>query len=574
MAKNNKWDSIEWLGTLIFPPEYERHGFKVSGMGPFDADVEERLYHFAGKIDTEYMSNALFIKNFHGSLLEVLPEKYAKLEFPKDFMPYLREVKSFIDAKKEEAKTKEAKDAKKHEKAQAEELKSLNGFIILNGDTQPLATFAIEPPGILITRGDDKRIGCWKYRVRPEDVTINATKGKGPTPPAGHHWKAVTENKGALWCAHYFVKFYGFKERLPKKVLLGATSVVTKDREQDKYEKARQLILKWDEIEAHIMKGLKSTDPKTKLTATVVYLVQQTGCRIGGEKDLDVVADTVGISTLRKEHVSLSGHTLTLEFLGKDSVLYKNTLPICKEAAEVIMERLKVADDKTEIFEGVTSVNASDFLRDVVPKASIKTFRTAYGTKLLCEELQKHDFSDPSMTVTQKLHIYDLCNLAVAKKLNHKKTPPKNFDEKTKVMEERLTTKEQAVGDLEKKLTEDLKALLKQVQIAKETFTGNHLKKTLEKYDEKKHKLTVRLDNAREQIEQRKTRLQFREETKEVAIGTSRSSYSSPRIAYSWCKDTGVSIDKVYSKSAIGKMAWAEDTERSYWRKFPSVKAN
>ena len=568
---DEKWDSIEWIGTLQFPAEYEPKRYQVPGFGPFEADLEERLYHFAGKLGTDYVKNPIFMKNFKASIAGLIPAGYEKMQFPSDYMPYLSAIKRQIEEAKAVAKVDAAADRKRR-KARNDELKAANGTILFNGEAQALASFAIEPPGILMTRGDDKRLGCWKYRVRPEDVTVNASKGKGPKPPAGHKWAAVVENKNAIWMAHYFVKIHGFEEDLPKKVLLHAASVVTKDREQEKYEKARQLILKWDEIQQLIMRSFKSDNRKTRLTAAVTYLVQITGCRIGGEKDLDVVADTVGIATLRKEHVSLSGNSLTLDFLGKDSVRYVNTIEVCPDAAKIISERLTAIGDKDRVFQGVTSVDASDFLRQVVPDASIKTFRTAYGTKLLCEELQKNDLSDKSLTVSQKLQVYDRCNLAVAKKLNHKKTPPKNFDETTESLEDALRMSEEALKDFQRKLSGDMKKLLEQIKIAKETFTGEHLAKCLEKYDEKKKRLAEKLEEAKERVAQRKAKLEFRKETKEVAINTSRSSYSSPRIAYSWCKDVGVPIDKIYSKAAIGKMSWAEGTAKDYWKKFPNVR--
>lgn len=568
-----KWDSIEWVGTLQFPPEYEPQGFKAGGLGPFEPDLEERLYHFAGKLGTDYVKNPLFMKNFKASIRDLLPTKCKELEFPDAYLGYLGAIREYIDAKKAQKKSETAAD-RKRAKAVKDELKAANGTIIFNGEAQNLASFAIEPPGIIITRGDDKRIGCWKYRVRPEDVMVNASKGKGPTPPKGTHWKAVVENKNALWMAHYFVRIHGFEERLPKKVLLSPASVVAKDREREKYEKARQLILKWDEIQKLIKTGFKSDSKKARLTAVVVYLVQITGCRIGGKKDLDVVADTVGISTLRKEHMHLVGNDLALEFLGKDSVKYVNTFEVCPEAAKIIKDQLDGKKNKDKVFDTVTSVDASDLLKTVVDHASIKTFRTAYGTKLLCEELQKNDFSDPSLTISQKLHMYDLCNLVVAKKLNHKKTPPKNFDETTESLEAQLAESEIALKEFEKTLAASMKEILSQVKTAKEVFSGDQLAKALARYDAKKARLQQRLEEAKERVSQRKAKLAFRKETKEVAINTSRSSYSSPRIAYSWCKDVGVPIEKIYSKSAIGKMAWAADTPKDYWKKFPKVKEN
>jgi len=50
--------------------------------------------------------------------------------------------------------------------------------------------------------------------------------------------------------------------------------------------------------------------------------------RVGNEKGEDE-ADTVGCCSLRVEHVTLSGNDMiTLDFLGKDSMRYFNTVKI------------------------------------------------------------------------------------------------------------------------------------------------------------------------------------------------------------------------------------------------------
>ena len=48
--------------------------------------------------------------------------------------------------------------------------------------------------------------------------------------------------------------------------------------------------------------------------------------RVGDEKDPDE-ADTVGATTLRKEHVTLTSNSIKFDFLGKDSVRWQETVP-------------------------------------------------------------------------------------------------------------------------------------------------------------------------------------------------------------------------------------------------------
>ena len=48
--------------------------------------------------------------------------------------------------------------------------------------------------------------------------------------------------------------------------------------------------------------------------------------RVGDEKDTEGEADTVGATTLRVEHMKISGNKIEFDFLGKDSVRWKKTL--------------------------------------------------------------------------------------------------------------------------------------------------------------------------------------------------------------------------------------------------------
>ena len=48
--------------------------------------------------------------------------------------------------------------------------------------------------------------------------------------------------------------------------------------------------------------------------------------RVGDEKDTEDEAASVGATTLRVEHMKISGNKIKFDFLGKDSVRWKKTL--------------------------------------------------------------------------------------------------------------------------------------------------------------------------------------------------------------------------------------------------------
>lgn len=78
----------------------------------------------------------------------------------------------------------------------------------------------------------------------------------------------------------------------------------------------------------------------TRQRATAVYFIDQFALRVGGEKDQEKEADTVGCCSLRFEHVTLREPNLvTFDFLGKDSIRYYQP---DKEVTERVFKNLKL----------------------------------------------------------------------------------------------------------------------------------------------------------------------------------------------------------------------------------------
>ena len=70
---------------------------------------------------------------------------------------------------------------------------------------------------------------------------------------------------------------------------------------------------------------MKSKKLAERQRATAIYLIDVLALRVGNEKDKSEVADTVGCCSLRVEHITFDGDfTITLNFLGKDSMQYLN----------------------------------------------------------------------------------------------------------------------------------------------------------------------------------------------------------------------------------------------------------
>jgi DNA topoisomerase-1 len=567
MAKSQKKiKECKHNGTR-FPDLFKSRGFTLAGVSLHNSDVdsaEEMLWHYAAKLDTDYVKNEVFNKNFYLCLKEQLPENLRNIKFPDDFMSLLKEMRN-LQLKEKDEKTQYKKDHKEELKKEAEDLKEKYGYAILNGEKQPLMSNLVEGPGIFIARGDAPLLGMWKYRTMPEDVTINYIGPKEETPkaPDGHHWKKVTNNQ-VYYIASYEVDI-GHITTKNKEIRFGSGSSVKADADQKKFDKAVNLLQHKKEMEQYIRENLTNSDSKVAECALISWLLQETGIRIGNDKCLDLEADTVGASTLKKENIWAENGILYLNFLGKDSIPYKNEIEVPKYIETAINRKVKKAKDGEQIFS-VNSNDVNKFLGACVEGCTPKLWRTAIATELLVNAF-KDQHVKKSMTVTEKLRAFDLANLEVAKKLNHKKTVSKNYDTQIEKLDSTIESDENKFNELKIKLTAEIKELDKKIKKAKELG----LDKNAKSFKETKKKKQERLTKAEESLKNKKFKREFKEQTMDIAIGTSRTNYCSPKIAYSICKDLDIPIEKIYSKSLLEKFKWAENVSKDYWRKYPDV---
>ena len=270
----------------------------------------------------------------------------------------------------------------------------------------------------------------------------------------------------------------------------------------------------------------------------------------------------------------MATYKMTLDFLGKDNVHFAHEYEVPEEIYNLIQNLKSGKKDGEKIF----SVNASDvgdFMKKGVDVCTPKLFRTAYGCKLLIDELQRLEKESPlkkTDSIEKKVNQYNQACLTVTKKLNHQKNISKNFDKQMGKLDESI----QKAVENEKvtigKAETQLKDLKKKITAAKKALEGEKLEKTLQSYKEKKEKIEARVLKAQQRIENLQMKKTFKNETKEFSIGTARTNYSSPKIAVSWCKDHDVPLNKIYSKSLAEKFDWALNTPADYWKKFPNVK--
>ena len=90
-------------------------------------------------------------------------------------------------------------------------------------------------------------------------------------------------------------------------------------RHREKAKKVESLRKGIDKIRSQAKKDLKSGDPKTRLTALAVLLIDQTYERTGNE-DTAEESGRFGVTSWRAKHVKINGNTATIKYNGKSDV--------------------------------------------------------------------------------------------------------------------------------------------------------------------------------------------------------------------------------------------------------------
>jgi len=553
----NKWKSLEHHG-VYFHELYEPYGAKIKIKGIEKAltkEQEEVCGWWAKIMETDFAAIPKVRENFLKSLKAVLNPKETPIEKLEDvdFKPLAE-----YWAKKDEERKNRSKEEKKSERDKRAELSDNFGYAIVDGRVERIGKYDAEPPGIFRGRGDHPLIGTLKQRIWPDDVTINISEDVAPPKcqMPGMAWNQVIHRHEAMWLAHYKANT---EQNHSKYVQLDATSTFKTENDKKKYEKARKLKEFIGIIRKDYMAKMK--DPKSVLNnqlGTATYLIDKLALRVGNEKD-ENEADTVGCCSLRVEHIAFpEENTITLEFLAKDSMKYKNTVVIDENAYKNLKKFVVGKKPKDDLFDQIDAGRLNDYLKSLMPKLSAKVFRTYNASITLQNELNK--FSEKELkTVDDKLTFYNAANRQVAILCNHQRSVPKGHEENIKRMEDQLKEKLQQQRALENHL--DYLNGGKKAKKEKIEEGAEEKEFKLPKTVEQTEKAIQRIEKT---INSMQNKLNTKEANKEVALGTSKINYMDPRITISWCKDREVPIEKIFQKTLRSKFSWAMHIEPTW----------
>ena len=184
-----------------------------------------------------------------------------------------------------------------------------------------------------------------------------------------------------------------------------------------------------------------------------MWVIDRLALRVGGEKG-ENEADTVGCCSLRREHLTFYESTgvvsenaddsndingnpqnfeIQLEFLGKDSMLYKQIIDFSNygEVGKRVYKRLRSfcrnKQPDSEVFPDLNPMILNKHLSSIMEGLTAKVFRTYNASVTLENELPTAE-SLQGLSVQEKVTRYNAANRQVAILCNHQKTVSKSAE--------------------------------------------------------------------------------------------------------------------------------------------------
>ena len=401
-------------------------------------------------------------------------------------------------------------------------------YIIIDGARQKVGNYKIEPPGIFMGRGDHPKLGKIKRRIRPEDVTINLDKeAKIPSPNVGGNWKKVIHDDNVVWLATWVDEITGKN----KYVFTSMESIFKSASDEKKFDLARKLKNKAGNIRKSYGEDLVGDNINKKQLATALYFIDNFALRVGGKKNTKEKADTVGVTSLRVEHLTLLGtDTIKLDFLGKDSIRYCKKSKVSKEVFDNLNEFVKGKNKKDQLFDKISSSSLNDYLDSFMSGLTAKVWRTYNASNTFQKELNKvNENKLKGMPEQERINylitFFNQANTTVALLCNHQKAATTNIDSALKKIDD----------------------MVKKLRNRKRKLTSS--KNTKDK-SEKIKKINAKIDTL-------KLKKDTKGKMKNVSLGTSKTNYIDPRIIFSFIKKYEIPEEKLFNKQLITRFEWA-----------------
>lgn len=553
--KRNKWKYLEHH-CFFFPEQWKTHGIPILYNGEefeLNAFQEEICTYWAQSIGTDWETKDFYKNNFKQMFMETLKDdtkKFSSFDFSR--------LQAYLEVEREAKKnlTGEQKKLKKEEKDVRD---AFFTTALIDNFTEKLSGYTIEAPTLFKGRGDHPRAGFLKTRILPEDVIINIAED-APVPKCssmpGHCWKDIVHDENVTWLASY--KDDTIKKDNIKYLFLAANSKFKGESDLRKYEKARNLKSIAPKIRDLYMVLLTEKSRFDRQIGTATYLIDKLALRVGNEKS-EEEADTVGTCSLRVEHIIIHEDVfnITLNFLGKDSMRYENTVEVDEKVYNNLKMFVKDKNPEDNLFEQINAARLNDYLHTLMEGLTGKVFRTFNASDTLQKQQDQYLTANKNKeNVESKVSFYDESNKQVAILCNHQKTVTKQYEASKEKAQEKIEDIESYLKELKEHLNS-----IKKNKAGKKDQEPSEKGRIPRRFPPAVDKTKLQIEKIEERISKEKTKLDDREDKKGIALGTSKTNYNDPRITIAWCKKNEVPIERVFSKDLRNKFAWAMNTE-------------
>jgi len=523
-----QWSVLKHNGPM-FPPIYIPHKTEILVKGQLTILhplAEEYGTMYSKYLESDYIKSSNFKKNFWKDFKESV--KYLNVNSLDDFD--FTNYKKYLDTLKDTKALISKEEKEKMKEAQLDEEEPYK-YCIIDGVQQKIGNFKIEPPGIFLGRGSHPKLGRIKKRTNPEDVVLNLDKeSKIPEPNVPGKWGGVIHERSVIWLATWKEEITGKN----KYVFTSLDSFFKSKSDEEKFDLARSLKKKSNAIREQYEKELEDPDIKKRQLATALYFIDNLALRVGGKKDTKDEADTVGVTSLRVEHITLmDNNTIKLDFLGKDSVRFFKKINVLDKVYKNLVEFSKDKSKKDELFERITSSTMNEYLDSFLKGLTAKVWRTYNASYTFQKELDKIKEDklkniDENERLNFLISMFNQDNTAVALLCNHQKNVSKGMNESLDKIDTRI----------------------------------KELKKKQNKYKENENK--EKLTKIEIKIKLLKLKKETKQKMKNVSLSTSKNNYIDPRIIFSFIKKFQIPPEKLFNQQLIDRFKWASTVDVDY----------
>ena len=524
-ATKVQWKSLEHNGPM-FPPEYVKHNIPILIKGNkyiLSAIPEEYATLYSRYLGSVYIENNTFNKNFWTDFKKVLPVELLNKVKGLEDIDFSLFYNYIVD--ENEKKKNMTPDEKLKLKIRQDKIEEPYKYCKIDGYKQTVGNYKIEPPGIFIGRGNHPKMGMLKKRLRPNDVIINISDDAiVQKPNIKGEWGGVIHDNTLIWLASW-------KDEINNKtkyIFTSFESIFKSKSDEEKFDLAKKLKSKVSKIRKQYMEHALDPDIKLKQLATALYLIDKLALRAGCNKDTSEQADTVGVTSLRVEHIKLlKDNTVELDFLGKDSIRYYKKIKVDDVIYNNIDLFMNNKNKKDELFNNITHIQLNKYLNDFMENLTSKVWRTYNASFAFQERLNAIDDKvinkmEKNEKINYLIMIVNQANTDVALLCNHQKAVSTSLDKQLKLIDERIKT---LADKLKKSKEKDVyKSKIKMLKLKKET--------------------KIKMQN--------------------VSLGTSKNNYIDPRIIFSFMKKYDIPFEKLFTKKLIERFTWASSVDDNY----------